>query len=80
MTCYTRSKMLININDKTHDDQMTEIIDCCFIGFFGCSFFMVGIAKSFGILLQEMVLYFDVSLGDAAWVLAASGGIYTISG
>ncbi|XP_069103953.1 monocarboxylate transporter 12-like isoform X2 [Argopecten irradians] len=49
------------------------------LGFFGCNFFMVGIAKSFGIMLEELVVYFSTDIATAALVMGVAGGIYTLA-
>ncbi|XP_060082664.1 monocarboxylate transporter 5-like [Ylistrum balloti] len=49
------------------------------LGFFGCNFFMVGIAKSFGIMLEELVVYFSTDIPTAALVMGVAGGIYTLA-
>ncbi|OWF40072.1 monocarboxylate transporter 5-like [Mizuhopecten yessoensis] len=49
------------------------------LGFFGCNFFMVGIAKSFGIMLEELVIYFNTDMATAALVMGVAGGIYTLA-
>lgn len=41
---------------------------------------MVGIAKSFGILLDEFVAYFGISHGMGALIMGVAGGIYTLAG
>lgn len=41
---------------------------------------MVGIAKSFGILLMQFVTYFDIPVALAALIMGVSGGVYTLSG
>ena len=49
-------------------------------GYFVSVFCMVGIAKSFGILLQEFVSYFDIPVALGALVMGVSGGVYTLAG
>ena len=41
---------------------------------------MVGIAKSFGIILQELVSYFDIPVALGALVMGVCGGVYTLAG
>lgn len=41
---------------------------------------MVGIAKSFGILLGQFVEYFDIPVALAALVMGVAGGMYTLAG
>ena len=41
---------------------------------------MVGIAKSFGILLEEFVVYFDIPVALAALIMGMAGGVYTLAG
>ena len=41
---------------------------------------MVGIAKSFGILLQQFVSYFNIPVALGALIMGVSGGIYTVTG
>lgn len=49
------------------------------LGYFIGVFCMVGIAKSFGILLVEFVNYFDIPVALAASVMGVSGGVYTLT-
>ncbi|KAH3804544.1 monocarboxylate transporter 12-like [Dreissena polymorpha] len=49
------------------------------LGYFVSVFCMVGIAKSFGILMEEFVGYFNVSVAMAALVMGVSGGMYTMA-
>ena len=49
-------------------------------GYFFSVFCMVGIAKSFGILLQEFVAYFDIPVALGALAMGVCGGVYTIAG
>ncbi|KAJ8310629.1 hypothetical protein KUTeg_012494 [Tegillarca granosa] len=51
----------------------------CLLGYFISSFFMVGTAKSFGILLTEFTVYFDIEAAKAATIMAVSGAVYTIT-
>lgn len=50
------------------------------LGYFFSVFCMVGIAKSFGILLQEFVAYFDIPVALGALAMGVCGGVYTIAG
>ncbi|XP_045199768.2 monocarboxylate transporter 7-like [Mercenaria mercenaria] len=49
------------------------------IGYFIGIFCMVGIAKSFGILLVQFVDYFDIPVAIAALIMGVSGGVYTLA-
>ncbi|KAL3847658.1 hypothetical protein ACJMK2_018559 [Sinanodonta woodiana] len=49
------------------------------LGYFVSTFCMVGIAKSFGILMQEFIILFDVPVAYAALVMGVSGAVYTLS-
>ncbi|XP_033760670.1 monocarboxylate transporter 12-B-like [Pecten maximus] len=49
------------------------------LGFFGSTFVMVGIAKSFGIILQELVVYFDTNVATVAGVMGVEGIVFTIT-
>ncbi|XP_069104318.1 monocarboxylate transporter 12-like [Argopecten irradians] len=49
------------------------------LGFFGSTFVMVGIAKSFGILLQELVVYFDTNVAMVALIMGVEGIVFTIT-
>ena len=51
-----------------------------FTGYFVSIFCMVGIAKSFGILLEEFTAYFDIPVAVAALIMGMSGGMYTLAG
>lgn len=53
---------------------------CFFTGYFFSVFCMVGIAKSFGILLDEFVGYFGISHALGALIVGVSGGVYTLAG
>ncbi|XP_048745461.1 monocarboxylate transporter 14-like isoform X2 [Ostrea edulis] len=43
------------------------------------SFIMVGIAKSFGIIMKELILHFQIRTATAALVMGISGAVYTIT-
>ncbi|KAK3589658.1 hypothetical protein CHS0354_015159 [Potamilus streckersoni] len=49
------------------------------LGYFVSTFCMVGIAKSFGILMQEFIILFNVPVAYAALVMGVSGAVYTLS-
>jgi hypothetical protein len=49
-------------------------------GYFVGIFWMVGIAKSFGILLEQFVDYFDIPVAMAALIMGVAGGMYTLAG
>ncbi|XP_060578884.1 monocarboxylate transporter 12-like [Ruditapes philippinarum] len=48
-------------------------------GYFVGIFWMVGIAKSFGILLEQFVDYFDIPVAMAALIMGVAGGMYTLA-
>lgn len=49
------------------------------VGFFITSFIMVGTAKSYGILMGELMKHFKISAATGALVMGVSGAVYTIT-
>lgn len=49
------------------------------VGFFITSFIMVGTAKSYGILMGELMKHFKIPAATGALVMGVSGGVYTIT-
>ena len=49
-------------------------------GYFCSSFIMVGVAKSYGILMQPLVEEFKVEVTTASLGMAVGGGVYTLTG
>ncbi|XP_061185187.1 monocarboxylate transporter 12-like [Saccostrea echinata] len=48
------------------------------VGFFTSSFIMVGIAKSYGIIMAELIRQFRIPTATGALVMGISGAVYTI--
>lgn len=49
------------------------------LGYFCSSFIMVGVAKSYGILMQPLVEEFKVEVTTASLGMAVGGGVYTLT-
>lgn len=49
------------------------------VGFFITSFIMVGTAKSYGILMGELMKHFGITAATGALVIGVSGAVYTIT-
>jgi hypothetical protein len=49
-------------------------------GYFCSSFVMVGVAKSYGILMQPLIDEFKVEITTASLGMAVGGGVYTLTG
>lgn len=41
---------------------------------------MVGTAKSFGIIMAELIKHFNITTATGALVIGVSGAVYTITG